>query len=110
MAFNIDEMLGEDDGKPKPRRPPRRDLGALHTVLTRGLPDLCDDNVCNLHKLASSLHLTYQAVYKWMRPNHRHQLPANQIERIVALSKNQTSGKRNFKPLEISDLWPFVSS
>ena len=65
--------------------------GPLHRVLTEKLPDLRGaGGVCNLRRLATELNMTYQGVYKWMRPGRKHRLPFDQVKRIVALSERQT--------------------
>lgn len=84
--------------------------GQLHIILSRGLPDYCDPvGVCEVRKLADALNLRTQTVYKWMRNGHKHRLPKNQVDRILELSKRQLNGGPKFQPLEIQDLWPYVS-
>lgn len=119
MANKIDQML---DSTPKRKRGrPRTNFtvrvpivrthrGELHALLSRGLPDLCRDGICQVGMLAKTLDLRTQTIYKWMRSDRKQQIPKNQIERIIALSHRQTGGDFDFVPLTIQDLWPFVTT
>lgn len=108
---SIDDMLETKVKIPKPTVSSNRTFsGELHKVLSRGLPDYCDENgVMMVGRLAAAMQLRTQTVYKWMRVGFNHQIPKFQIDRIIELSKVQWSGGNNFKPLQIQDLWPFVS-
>lgn len=79
-----------DDGLPMKRTPGKtRDLGPLHNMLARGLPDWCDGagNIMS-RSLASHLGISYQALYKIY---HRNRMPANHIKTLIALSAKTRS-------------------
>ncbi len=110
--MDIEDMLGTDDGRPKHVRKPktRANLGPLHELLTAKLPDLKGEgDVCDLHKLARELAMTYQGVYKWMRPNKSPSLPFRQAERIVKLSERQKKKPKDFVPATVADFHPYIS-
>lgn len=110
---DIEEMLGFDhDTRPKPirRAKTRQNLGPLHELLTEKLPDLTGPGgVCDLHKLAKELSMTYQGVYKWMPPKRKNQLPFKQVKRIVALSERQKRAPEGFVPATEADFHPYIS-
>lgn len=109
MAKNIDDMLDTDNFR-YPTPTVRGFSGELHILLSRGLPDLCDSSgIMEVRKLADALNVRTQTVYKWMRNGHKHQLPKNQVDRILELSKQQLNVDKKFKQLQIADLWPFVT-
>lgn len=105
-------MLGvNDDGRPAPKRRPKKraNLGPLHQLFTEKLPDLIDENgeVCDLHKLATELALTYQGVYKWTSQDR---LPFKQVKRIIALSQRQTLSKLHPSQVEHFEQNPFEAA
>lgn len=110
MTREIDDMLGLETALPLRRSKPRVSRGPLHDLITKALPDLkSPDGVCDLHKLAEELSMSYQGIYKWFRPGRDNRLPANQVDRIVEMSANQTTGGRGFKPAKREDFWPYLS-
>ena len=121
MTHDIDEMLGASgDGRPKNVRRPktRANLGKLHNLLTAKLPDFIGPgDVCDLHKLAKELAMTYQGVYKW---TSKEELPFKQVKRLIALSQRQklanlTASQKEFfdehpfEPATEADFYPFIS-
>lgn len=107
------DLLGADDESADRGNRWRRKLrGPLHDVLTRALPDLRSDTVgeefCDLTKLAKALSLSKQGVYKWFKPGRKNQIPRNQVERIVEMSKRQTTGGHDFTPITREDFWEFL--
>ncbi|MFC5394228.1 hypothetical protein [Bosea vestrisii] len=112
MTEGIDDILGSQEPKQAARghRWKRESRGPLHDLITKALPDFVDDgdSVANLHKLADALDLTYQGVYKWFRPGRKNQIAKNQVQRIVAMSEQQTSGGADFVPVKSADFWEFL--
>lgn len=97
--------------KPAPRGAKRTSRGPLHDILTRGLPDLCTEDeegtVCNLHELAKLLGISAQAMYGYMGRKQR--LPKFRAEQIIQMSKTQKTGGARFRPLQITDIWDYIS-
>lgn len=131
MTHDIEDMLGIDlTSRPKPIRPAKTtpkhveptaqlpvrkgpyhsNRGPLHDVFTRSFPDLVNprSGLCDIKKLAKSLGMTYQGVYKWMSPRNKNKLPARQIKRLVELSQKQVTGGEDFVPATNEDFLPFV--
>lgn len=121
MTNDINAMLGSDDGRPVAKRRPKKraNLGPLHQLLTEKLPDLIDENgeVCDLHRLAKELALTYQGVYKWTSQDR---LPFKQVKRIISLSQRQKRSKLHpsqvefyadspFEPATEADFLPYIA-
>lgn len=121
MTTDIDELIGtNDDGRPKAirRAKTRANLGPLHDLLTEKLPDFIGaGDVCDLHKLAKELAMTYQGVYKWCSLGR---LPFKQVKRLVALSQRQKLGKltaeqqtryeaKPFEPATEADFHEFIA-
>lgn len=110
MAPN--DLTLDDDLDDKPARkskpiPTRTEyLGDLHVMLTKGLPDLVDDQgVLNVKRLSERLGISFQAVYKFFKND---KIPAKRIPMIIALSKAQKTGGKDFKPLVRDDLLRFL--
>lgn len=110
--INVDDDLGLDI---RPTRKSRASgtkkrveyLGKLHELLSKGLPDLIDQNgILDVKKLAGHLGISFQAVYKFFKND---QIPTKRIPTILALSKTQKKGGENFKPLVRDDFWEFLS-
>lgn len=110
--------LGFDlDKYPKPKRRKavqQKDLGKLHALLLRGLPDFVDeDGLLDVRKLSTKVGISYQAIYKWFE---REQIGAKRINRIVELSQSTkkrpkptvVNGKKvSWSPLQRDDFWEF---
>lgn len=111
--INIDDDLGLDD---RPARKPRLSnkgqrteyLGGLHKLLTRGLPDLVDDQgILDVKRLSDHLGISFQAVYKFFEKDR---IPTKRIATVLALSKSQKKKVPvGFKPLVRDDFWEFIS-
>lgn len=86
----------------------RQSRGQLHDLLSRGLPDLCINGVCDLRSLADALGMTYAGVHKWVRPGVSNQIPPAAVKKVVDLSSQQIKGGKAFKPLVRSDFLPFL--
>lgn len=121
MTTEIDDILGtSDNGRPLPIRRPktRANLGRLHDLLTDKLPDLIGaGDVCDLHKVAKEMAMTYQGVYKWCS---QERLPFKQVKRLVALSHRQKCNNlteaqvqryadKPFEPATEADFHQFIS-
>ena len=118
MTALIDDEFGLDtEHYPKKRRgkPARaKDLGPLHKLLTRGLPDFIDENgVLDVRKLAIPVGISFQALYKWFENN---QVSAKRLETILHLSANTkkvpapaSNGGVEWVPLVRDDFWEFLS-
>jgi hypothetical protein len=85
-----------------------RDLGKLHALLKRGLPDYVMDNVLDVRGgLADQFGVSYQAMYLWFK---RDKIPAKRVDTAIRLSADTVMEPPGFKPLTRDDLWPFVGS
>lgn len=111
MKINDFDDLGIDE---RPARGPRAntvvsstDLGKLHKLLAKGLPDLVTEaGIFDVERLAKHFGISFQAVYKWFE---REQIPAKRVMPVVLLSKNQKNIGAKFKPLVRDDFWEFMS-
>lgn len=113
---NLDDLGLDTDRYPKPkRRKPllTKDLGKLHALLERGLPDFHDEGSLDVRALSGKIGISYQAMYKWFE---REQVGAKRIKRLVELSaatKNRPKpkiidGKKSpWTPLQHDDFWEF---
>lgn len=111
MANTIDDILGADDGYPKPKRKkaPRTEfLSALHETLTTGLPDFVDEfGVLDTRRLAKKIGISFQAIYGWLNHNR---ISKKRVETIIHLSESTTKKPdEKWKPLTKEDLWDFLS-
>jgi len=94
----------------------RKIRGILHTRITRFLPEFVDngDKCANLRRLSIALDMSYQGVYKWMRPNRPNRITPQVAQMLVELSKltDRKSSKvpENWRPATIEDFWEFVAS
>lgn len=82
------------------------DLGNLHDLLMRGLPDYNGDRGFDVRRLAADLNVSYQAVYKWFA---RESIAPSRIVQIVEMSEQSLNGDDNFTPLSRDDFWKFMS-
>ncbi len=101
-----------------PKRPARKplgpnDLGPLHALLMRGLPDYIDpNNILDVRKLAKAVGISYQALYKWFESGH---VSAKRLNTIIYLSEHSVkiplpnAGEQPWKPLTREDFWDFLS-
>lgn len=109
--LNAADFELEDDKptrKPRPKKPKARTeyLGKLHILLTKGLPDMVDEQgILDTRALAKYLGISYQALYKWFE---REQIPPKRIGGILVLSKKQKKHE-GFSPLVRDDFWEFMS-
>ena len=95
------------DGKyPKKRARKARNLGKLHALLIRGLPDWVDDDgLLRVYDLARYIGCSYQAVYKWL---DREKLSGKRIKALVLLSEQTSRGPDGFAPLTYEGLAEFL--
>lgn len=120
MAPSDIDLLGPDDHDNYPaksRKPKKaRDLGGLHDLLMRGLPDFMDGEMFDTKRLAKRLNLSRAALYQWFKNN---QLPPKRVPQIIKLSEqsrkrpstmmvNGTTMK--WAPLTRDEFWEFVSN
>lgn len=88
----MDTMEPTDNGLPKRKKPKKaRDLGKLHALLIRGLPDWIDEGgLLRVYDLAKYLGISYQALYKICE---RERISSR---RMVALLKLSRESKKPF--------------
>lgn len=113
---NFDELGLDDNGYPKPKRRKSlmtKDLGKLHALLVKGLPDYVQDGILDVTRLSEVVGISFQAIYKWFE---REQIGAKRIKMIVELSVNTKNrpkptiveGKKvGWSPLQHDDFWEF---
>lgn len=110
VTTSFDDMLGTDDGYPKPKRQkaPRTEfLSELHKTLTRGLPDFVDEfGVLDTRKLAKKIGISFQAIYGWLNHNR---ISRKRVETVIYLSESTVKVPADWKPLTKEDLWDFLS-
>ena len=106
-----------EDAKNLKRPRLNKDLGPLHELLTRGLPEFTDENGrLDPRQLAVEMGISYQAVYLIFK---RGSISKKRIATICYLShktkpKNrpktmELDGKEMpWKPLVLDDFWPFM--
>lgn len=96
-----------DDGRPKRKRARKaRDLGRLHSLLIRGLPDWVDeDGLLRVYELAKYLSVSYQSVYAFLG---RERIPQKRLNAIIRLSEQSKNGGDDFVPLTHGDFAEFL--
>lgn len=107
---NFDDLGLDLDSYPKPKRskPPKTgDLGRLHALLKRGLPEYVHDDVLDVRKLSSHVGVSYQAMYKWFE---REQISSRRVGAIVHLSNKTKNRPLDFEPLVHDDFWEFMGT
>lgn len=114
MANTDYELLGIEE--PKTRKPKKaKELGPLHDLLMRGLPDYMNGEMFDTHKLARTMKVTRAAIYKWFEKN---QVPSKRAAEFIRLSeatknkpKTMQVGGREVKwtPLNREDFWEFIT-
>lgn len=94
-----------------------KDLGPLHELMTRGLPEFTDENGrLDPRQLASEMGISYQAVYLMFS---RGSISKKRIATICYLSKSTKPKNRPktmdvdgqevpWTPLVLDDFWPFM--
>lgn len=89
----------------------RKCCGILHARITRFLPDFIDDGdqYANLRRISIVFNITYQAVYKWMKPGRANRITPAVAQALVELS-NMTEKRpsEDWRPAQVSDFWEFV--
>lgn len=81
-------------------------LGRLHQLPTRGLPDWCEaDGRLNVQALAAELKMSDKALYAQFK---RTRVSAKRINAFIALSK-ATALQKDFAPLTHSDFAEFLA-
>lgn len=104
----------------KTNRRPRKtkDLGPLHDLLKRGLPEYVDeDGVLNVSRIAEQLGISKTAVYHFFS---RKSISKKRIAAVCYLSKKTKPAHRPetmvvngkevpWAPLVLDDFWPFIS-
>lgn len=103
-----------DDGRPRRKRARKaRDLGPLHAMVARGLPDWIDeDGLLMSYDIAEYLGISYQALYKIFSKNR---ISAKRVAAIVKLSQesvkpfqvNPETGEP-YEALTNDDFWEFM--
>ena len=95
------------DGKyPKKRARKARNLGKLHALLIRGLPDWVDEEgVLRTYDLARYLAISYQALYKIYE---RDKLSGKRLKALVHLSEQTVNRPEGFEPLTYEQLAEFL--
>lgn len=117
MTTIEDDFGIDNDRYPKPKRDKTsraKDLGPLHALLTRGLPDFLDKKgELDTRKLAKEIAISYQALYKWFE-NSR--VSKKRLATILHLSENtknkptkEANGGVKWEPLVRDDFWDFLS-
>lgn len=82
-----------------------RDLGPLHALLIRGLPDWVEaDGMLRTYDLSRHLGITYQALYKIFE---RDRIAPKRITAIIRLSE-ATKSSGEFTPLTYQDFLDFL--
>lgn len=82
------------------------DLGPLHALLVKGLPDYIDENgVLESRRLAEYLGISYQALYA---SYGRKRMSRKNINAIVKLSHDSVKRAEDFEPLTHEKFWEFV--
>ena len=96
-----------DDGRPARKRARKaRDLGKLHALLIRGLPDwIDDDGLLRVYDLAKYLGISYQALYAQLS---RARISPKRINAVIRLSEQSKKGDLDFTPLTHSDFAEFL--
>ncbi|RID91840.1 hypothetical protein D2N39_11420 [Gemmobacter lutimaris] len=110
MAQSDEDLLGIAGGKyPAQRKATRNsgDLGQLHALLRRGLPDFTHDGIFEAKRFARTIGVSYQAIYKWF---DRERISPNRVARIIELSEETTEWPEGFVPLKRDDFWPFMGN
>ena len=92
----------------------RKSRGVLHTRITRYLPDFIDegDKVANLRRLSIALDMSYQGVYKWVKPNRPNRITPQIAQMLVELSRltDREKAPKDWRPATLEDFWEFVVS
>ena len=95
--------------KPKaaPKRPRKvKNLGKLHALLIRGLPDWIDeDGLLKVYDLAKQLGVSYQSVYAFLG---RERVPPKRMNALIKLSEESEKISGDFKALSHSDFADFL--
>jgi hypothetical protein len=88
----------------------RKNRGKLHELISRALPDFCGkDGICNLHRLAAALDMSYQGTHRWMpMDGSGDSIPAARAKAIIELSQRQKTGGSKWKPVSMEDFHPFL--
>jgi hypothetical protein len=81
-------------------------LGKLHDLLVKGLPDYKYEGGFNAKGVAGDLGISPQAIYKWFE---RESISPNRIKQLVSLSEKTLNRGENFVALKRDDFWPFIS-
>lgn len=84
-----------------------KDLGRLHALLIRGLPDwIDDDGILMLKEIAKHCGVSPQAAYKWLE---RESLLPKRIAALVKMSEESRKPfPEGYGPLTKADFWEFL--
>lgn len=83
-----------------------RDLGPLHALLIRGLPDWVDETgLFLIYDLAKHLKMSAQGIYGWL---DRGKVPPKRVFELVELSESSKNQGEDFKPLTHTDFAGFL--
>lgn len=112
------DLLGINDNKyPARRARKQKDLGPLHDLLTRGLPEYVDEGgMLDVKRLAIDLSVSYQSVYHIFT---RGSISKKRINQVLELSKRTKPANRPetmvvsgrevlWSPLVLDDFWAFI--
>lgn len=91
----------------------RKCCGVLHQRMTRFLPDFIDEGeeFVNLRRISIAFEMSYQGVYKWVKPNQPNRITAQVAQTLVDLSKlTENKPDKDWRPATIEDFWEFVIS
>lgn len=107
LGDDIVELENYEIDQPDTKRPVKvKDLGELHNLLIRGLPDWIDgDGILRTYDLAQFLGVSYQALYKIYR---RNRIPPKRIMALVKLSGESKNRPEGFEPLTTDDFLEFL--
>lgn len=86
---DLNPTLSKYPAKKQKKRVVRKnanDLGKLHALLTRGLPEFVQDGVLDVRKLATEIGdgISYQAIYAWFE---RERLSFRRVQQICQMSR-----------------------
>lgn len=104
--MDLDLSLADTEITKRKRPRKARDLGRLHALLIRGLPDWVDeDGLLLSYDIAKELGISYQAIYRIYK-NER--IPPKRIAALIELSAQSRKRGDDFAPLTHEDFAEFL--